>query len=120
MKPFDLEAAKRGEPLVTRDGRKARFIGHVPEALSGFRVVVFLEGDGEASDYLESGAYYEDDPSEHDLFMAPKKRTVWVNIYELSPSGSVNGMVHPTRESADCASNDDRIGGRAWPLEIEE
>lgn len=21
MKPFDLEAAKRGEPLVTRDGR---------------------------------------------------------------------------------------------------
>lgn len=26
MKPFDLEAAKRGEPVVTRDGRPVRII----------------------------------------------------------------------------------------------
>ena len=26
MKPFDLEAAKRGEPIITRDGVEAHFI----------------------------------------------------------------------------------------------
>lgn len=30
MKPFNLEAAKRGEPIQTRDGRKAAFIGVIP------------------------------------------------------------------------------------------
>ena len=29
-RPFDLEAAKRGEPLVTRDGYEAKFIGVNP------------------------------------------------------------------------------------------
>ena len=32
MKPFDLEAAKRGEPIVTRGGEAAKFIAHVPDA----------------------------------------------------------------------------------------
>ena len=26
MKPFDLEAAKRGEPIITRDGVEAHFV----------------------------------------------------------------------------------------------
>lgn len=28
MKPFDLEAAKRGEPIITRDGVEAHFVAH--------------------------------------------------------------------------------------------
>ena len=41
MKPFDLEAAKRGEPIQCRDGRPVKFIGHVPEAHDHNRIVFF-------------------------------------------------------------------------------
>lgn len=46
MKPFDLEAAKRGEPLVLRDGRKVRFVAHVPDAHAIQRVIVVTESGG--------------------------------------------------------------------------
>lgn len=39
MKPFDLEAATRGEPIITRGGEQAVFLLHVPEARACDRVV---------------------------------------------------------------------------------
>ena len=42
MKPFNLEAAKAGAPLVTRDGRPAKFIAHVAEAHPSQRLLVPL------------------------------------------------------------------------------
>lgn len=80
--PFDLEAAKAGAPLVTRDGRKARFVAHVPEAHARYRVLAMIDGGSAAFAFHENGAYYSNLEYEVDLFMAPKpKRTVWVNIY---------------------------------------
>ncbi|MFT4118711.1 hypothetical protein [Bradyrhizobium sp.] len=79
--PFDLEAAKRGDALVTRDGRKARFIAHTPEAREPSRVVAFVEGAPNITTYAENGRYCTIDHT-HDLFMAPKpKRTIYVNLY---------------------------------------
>ena len=75
MKPFDLEAAKAGAPLVTRDGRKAKFIAYVPECNEDSRVVILVDGDGYVSDYAESGNYYEDDcKSGNDLFMCEEEK----------------------------------------------
>jgi hypothetical protein len=80
MKPFDLEAAKRGEPIVTRDGRPAKFIAHVPEANACYQVVALFSGL--ISTHAVSGRVYpEKHPNDADLFMAPRKRTVWVNVY---------------------------------------
>ena len=51
--------------------------------------------------------------------MAPKKRTVWVNFYE-------NGWAYYGDSEYDAEINASgyntikRIGGRAWPVEIEE
>ena len=45
MKPFDLEAAKAGAPIVTRDGRPAKFIAHVAEAHPSQRLLVLIDGD---------------------------------------------------------------------------
>lgn len=81
-RPFDLEAAKAGAPLVTRDGRKARFLAHVPEARSDCRVVAYIEGESGMREFPESGAARKHTGPNGDLFMAPKpKRTVWVNFY---------------------------------------
>lgn len=41
MKPFDLEKALAGEPVQLRDGRKAMFIGKIPDG-------ILLEGNGDA------------------------------------------------------------------------
>lgn len=83
-RPFDLEAAKRGEPLVTRDGRSVKFVAYVQEAQI-YPVVAFIEGAPAVHSLTDDGRYWSDNhsTSENDLFMAPKpKRTVWLNLYE--------------------------------------
>lgn len=77
-RPFDLEAAKRGEPLVTREGKEAKFIAHVPDARNTEKLL-YLVGDIVYATG-EDGYSFTDDSA--DLFMAPKpKRTVWANTY---------------------------------------
>lgn len=71
MKPFDLEAAINGAPVVTRDGREVKqltyFVCDNPEALVG------VVGDT-LRRWYNNGSYidYIDD-SPFDLFMAPQK-----------------------------------------------
>ena len=116
MKPFNLEAAKRGDPIVTRDGRKAKFIAHVPEADPSFKLAVLI--DGEIFTFAEAGNYWSDKKdSTLDLFMAPKKRTVWVNLFETV------AYHYDSNEDADTDAIQfswKRIGGKAYPVEIEE
>jgi hypothetical protein len=81
MKPFDLEAAKAGKPIVTRDGRKARLLAHVPEARQGYRVVAFIAGDDSAGAFYEDGTYIQSEECRSDLFMDGESRTVYVNVF---------------------------------------
>ena len=115
MKPFDLEAAKAGAPIVTRDGRPARFIAHVAEAHPSQRLLVLI--DGVVLTKFESGKYASSPAhvSDNDLFMALTKRTVWANLY----NDGAAWFLYPEAD-ADAGARSDRIGGRAWPIEIEE
>lgn len=118
MKPFDLEAAKAGAPIMCRDGTPAKFIAHVPEAKPGYRVVV-LVGSDTVTVQFENGRHWADVESYADIFMDPKKRTVWLNLYP-SPTACRAAYHYDTREEADGSAGSNRIGGKAWPLEIEE
>jgi hypothetical protein len=122
MKPFDLEAAKRGDPIVCRDGRPAKFIAHVPEARLGSVVALV---DDRVCTYYENGLMDEHEVMfySYTLFMAPKTRTVWVNFFKHS----TDAAFYSTKEHADeqaeyrksiCRSK--RIGNRAYPVEVEE
>ena len=117
MKPFDLEAAKAGAPIVTRDGRPARFIAHVGEAQPSQRLVVLI--DGGVYTKFEDGSYLgrpgRGGETGNDLFMAPTKRAVWVNLYKQRTA-----VWHDTEKDADDRTRGNRLGGRAWPIEIEE
>lgn len=82
MKPFDLEAAKRGEPLITRDGRPAKFVAYVPEADGSHCVVVFIDGTKIPMILTKSGKFYDTDVENGaDLFMAPPPMRS-INRYE--------------------------------------
>ena len=118
MKPFDLEAAKRGEPIQTRDGRKAQFVAHVPDCSPPHRVIALIEFSPKISDYYETGEYEKDKETHSDLFMAPKKRTVWVNFYNYADQSA---FYHDSEQAADRAAGGvERVGNRAYPVEIEE
>jgi hypothetical protein len=44
LKPFDLEAAKAGKPVCTRDGRKARIICFNAKTLCDYPIIALVEG----------------------------------------------------------------------------
>lgn len=81
MKPFDLEAAKAGKPVCTRDGRKARIICF--DANGEYPLIALITLDNDADDikrYTVGGRYYGRSESSHDLMMLPEKKEGWVNI----------------------------------------
>lgn len=71
LRKFDLQAAKNGAPLITRDGRNARFLAHVPEASEELRVIAYCDGEQAAREYGETGIYMERRICDCDLFMKP-------------------------------------------------
>jgi hypothetical protein len=114
MKPFDLEAAKRGEPILyasmdCRTFAPAHFIGVTEDGVPVIQWAKHIFAQ-----------------SESELRMAPKKRTVYVNVYQ--------SRLRTTRNHGNCsAAFDTEEGARdsargngvpvlavAVPIEIEE
>ena len=85
MKPFDLTLAKSGHPIVTREGRPARFIAHVPEVANrATRVIVSVDEGNDLyslKTYFESGKYIEGEENGDDLFHPTKKKSGWINLF---------------------------------------
>ena len=83
LKPFDLEAAKAGKPVCTRDGRKARIICF--DRKGDTSIVALIMGD---NDREEIHSYYKDGKSvrnqeyHYDLMMLPEKKDGWLNVYK--------------------------------------
>ena len=83
LKPFDLEAAKSGKPVCTRDWHKARIICF--DRKSDTSIVALIMGD---NDREEIHSYYKDGKSVRnqeyscDLMMYPEKKEGWVNVME--------------------------------------
>ena len=96
LKSFDLEAAKAGKPVCTRDGRRARIICFDS---NGGRPIVALvtECDDEEEipyKYHCDGSYNcQSIPSDNDLMMLPEKKGGWVNVYK--------NQIHDTPKSAE-------------------
>lgn len=127
MKPFDLKAALAGDPVVTRNGKKIAFLAHDPAAAQICRVLARAEDETYPYSFAENGAFVLGTESIRDLFMAPKKRTVWVNLYveswpdyESTAGRGQPAVWHATEVEADRAAASSRIGDRAFPIEIEE
>jgi hypothetical protein len=95
-KPFDLEAAKRGEPVITRDGRSVRVLC-TDRTHSEYPIIALITSHNTGVEFELSeqftleGSYRADKyQCEQDLFMAPVVREYWVNVY--SSRGEERGV----------------------------
>ena len=82
LKPFDLQAAKSGKPVCTRDGRKARIICF--DRKDNTPIVALIESVNHA-EILQcvhnNGKCFHYDTSNNDLMMLSEKKEGWVNVY---------------------------------------
>ena len=108
MKPFNLEEAKQGKPVVTRDGRPVRILTFDKK---GDYCIVTLIKYCRSNDvcvvYREDGKASATFDSEYDLFMKAEKRVGWVNVYRGHNENSrTAGAVFNTELEALQAGND--------------
>ena len=88
MRPFDLEAAKAGKPVCTRDGRKARIVCFDKKDVCPIVALVQTKMDDSAKEIIHSYTnegrynYSKDKPNDSDLMMLPEKHEGWVNVYK--------------------------------------
>ena len=117
LKPFDLEKALAGEPVVTRDGQEVTQLKKFDvdgEPLVGVH-------DGTIETWEIDGSYINHtQESLLDLFMAPVEKVVWVNVYEKDGGRITLGNFYNTEDAAtggkDCFASK-YLG--AFPLTIK-
>lgn len=100
MKPFNLEEAKAGKPVATRDGRIVRIVCW--DRKDEFYPILALVGEREEPLYFTTeGRFYDLEKSRLDLVMAPEKYEGWINIYKYTiDANRRGGGIYPTKEEA--------------------
>lgn len=103
MKPFDLEAAKAGAKVVTRNGRPVRIICF--DRKDNQRPIIGLVS-GEYGErmvaFTKSGYYYIDAETHcNDLFMAPEKHEGYVLVIRCKDGVVLGDYVYETYEDAE-------------------
>lgn len=101
MKPFDVEAALKGAKVVTEDGEEVTQLTRFHGVTGRYALAGVIRGS--IRTWTEKGQYGRDGLL--DLFMAPVKHQVWLNIY---PNSKSTGS-HATREDADRIAASSRI-----------
>lgn len=90
MKPFDIELAKAGHPVCTRDGRAVRILCYdfiTQEDTPIIALVRLSEKQEGIICYKADGRNFAPGMAELDLVMVPEKREGWVNVFINSCSG---------------------------------
>ena len=85
LKPFDIQKAREGKPVCTRDGRKARIICFDRKFYhDGYNypiVAMVNDNDNElVHAYTQDGLLVGNMECDLDLMMLPEKRIGWINI----------------------------------------
>ena len=87
LKPFDIQKAREGYPVCTRDGRKARIICFDAEGDKPLIVLSKINGQEVILRYTKKGQsdnFHSPTPREDDLMMLLEKKEGWVNVYKAS------------------------------------
>ncbi|WP_298062052.1 hypothetical protein [uncultured Rikenella sp.] len=121
LKPFDLEVAKAGAAVVTRDGRPARIVCF--DAAGDYPVIALIRygTDEEVPQTCTlTGNVSYTEVSDDDLFMAPVKRQGWVNLRFIDDKICAEYKVYRTKDAAKSSgiTYDDYVA--TVPVEWEE
>ena len=104
LKPFDIQKAREGKPVCTRDGRNARVLCYDFKQNEEYPILVAVENkDGKecALLYSNDGISEMYKSSNNELAMFPEKKEGWVNIYNrYSAELTSDGYFYFTKEEA--------------------
>ena len=105
LKEFDLEAAKAGKPVCTRDGRKARIICFDAKRKDGKNIMALIPSKEypEFEDlvaYPNNGNYHGGHENDGDLMMLHQKKEGWINIYTCYDGAETGISIYKTKEIA--------------------
>lgn len=96
MKPFNLEEALAGKPVITRDGKEVK-------QLIQFDIKDWdcLYGviDTDVHSWNINGKYFLNKETEYDLFMKTEKKSIWINVYNNGKETWL-GCSYDTKEGA--------------------
>lgn len=106
MKPFDIELARQGHPVCTRDGRPVKILDF-DFNYNAYPIIakVCNKGFDTLQTYTKEGFLNNSiDTSDYDLCMASVKKEGWINIYPCIPDMRVKrntGLsIYETKEEA--------------------
>lgn len=105
MKPFNLEDAKKGCPVCTRDGRKVRIVCFDYKN-DGYPIIALVETNGSESIFscTTKGEYVAGcSDNNTDLMMAGEKKEGWINIYGAEYSKHIRKLgnsIYPNEQDA--------------------
>ena len=82
LKPFDIQKAREGKPVCTRDGRKARILCFDLKNNVCPIVAAVEENNMEVLYHYDTKGLNCYKKSEIDLMMLPEKKEGWINVYK--------------------------------------
>lgn len=101
LKPFDLQKAKAGKPVCTRDGRKARIICFDKVDKRPIVALILDDGCEFVYEYLSDGKSYNGKDDSYDLMMLPEKKEGWIIV-------SKNATIYDSLEDAKKSFDSDK------------
>lgn len=107
MKPFNLEEAKAGKPVCTRDGYKARILAFdiKDDRYPIIAAVDYGDDKEEILSYTIDGRY-DGNESDDDLVMATEKKKGWMCIFKAGKANNddtiaTTSSIFKTKEKAE-------------------
>lgn len=123
MKEFDLEKAKAGHPVCTRDGKPARILCFDRIWKKEPRPIIALveeePGDERVRVYKPNGKYLDVQMDDNDLMMAGEKKEGWVNIFSGGTLGRIVSLIYSSEEEAFKFADKGRRPGYITTTKIE-
>jgi hypothetical protein len=112
MKPFDLEKALAGDPVITGDGRKVEELYYFKKLKNIFPIAAVI--DGNLYTYQTNGRSRHFDDKDADIFMETKKLYIAIEKKAENPCGS-----HHTSNAYTDKSEAEKFGSLYATLEVE-
>ena len=102
MKPFDLEAFKKGQKALTRDGRVATFVGVCENCGPWHRLFAHIKGETLARNYFGDGTYANQlEPHCLDLVLVGDDTQELIEAHKLYIANPPQKQIKHTEHSSD-------------------
>lgn len=123
MKCFDIEKAKDGATVCTREGKEVRILCYDMKYLDKDMLVVLVKQKNDEEHlriYNTSGVSVEG-RREQDLMMAPVKKKVWINLYKTECDNVLSDQITwDSKEEAEQYKDTKALGWiGAYEVEVE-